>query len=63
MPRGNHAQSIASNGDQREDKKLLSLSLKFVASTALTKASQRFKRENGMTNEAIVIEWAAAAAW
>ena len=23
MPRGNHAQSIASNGDQREDKKLL----------------------------------------
>ena len=23
MPRGNHAQSIATNGDQREDKKLL----------------------------------------
>ena len=23
MPRGNHAKSIASNGDQREDKKLL----------------------------------------
>ena len=26
-------------------------------------SAHAYKRENGVTNEAIVIEWAAAAAW
>ena len=39
------------------------LSNNFVSLLSDRLSAHAYKRENGVTNEAIVIEWAAAAAW
>ena len=39
------------------------LSNNYVSLLSDRLSAHAYKRENGVTNEAIVIEWAAAAAW
>ena len=39
------------------------LSNNYVSLLSDCLSAHAYKRENGVTNEAIVIEWAAAAAW
>ena len=39
------------------------LSNNYVSLLSDRSSAHAYKRENGVTNEAIVIEWAAAAAW
>ena len=42
---------------------VLHLSSNYVSLLSDRLSAHAYKRENGVTNEAIVIEWAAAAAW